>query len=239
MALTSVPDQTAEAPLYTIVARALMRDIMAGRLADGARLPPEREMAAEMGIAVGTLRRALAELAERDLLDRRQGSGNYIKAGAEIAGIYSFFRLEKSEGGGMPSAEVLGLARCAKPADAPAFGPDPEGQRLRRLRLLDDVPVALEEIWFDAGRVPDLTEEVRAAPLYHALRTRLGLWITRAEDRVGLGHVPDWAPDDFAPATGAACPLVERIGRAQDGEAVEYSRTWIDAERARYVQRLT
>ena len=40
----------------------LIRDIAAGRLSEGERLPPEREMAAELGIAVGTLRQALADL---------------------------------------------------------------------------------------------------------------------------------------------------------------------------------
>jgi GntR family transcriptional regulator len=212
---------------------------MAGRLPDGARLPPEREMAADLGVAVGTLRRALSALEDRGVLERRQGSGNYIKAGQEVAGIYAFFRLERPEGGGVPSARILDLRRTAKPAGAPAFGPSAEAQRLRRLRLLDEEPAALEEIWIDAGRVPDLTPAMLEAPLYRALRKWLGLWITAAEDRVGLGTVPGWAPAEFGPRPGAPCPFVQRIGRAQDGAAVEYSRTWIDAERAVYVQRIT
>ena len=228
---------SAAPPLYASAARAILRDIMAGRIADGARLPPEREMAASMGIAVGTLRRALAELAAQGLVERRHGSGNYVRAGSDVAGVYSLFRLERPEGGGVPGAEVLACTRRPKPAGAPAFGPSAEAHRLRRLRLLDGEPAALEEIWFDAGRVADLAP-VLDGPLYHGLRARLGLWIAAAEDRVGLGQVPGWAPERFAPAAGAPCPLVERVGRAQDGAAVEYSRTWIDARRAVYVARL-
>jgi GntR family transcriptional regulator len=235
----AVPGPAPAAPLYAAVARTLMREIMAGRLPDGARLPPEREMAAEMGVAVGTLRRALADLAERGLLDRRQGSGNYIRAGAEIAGVYAFFRLERPGGGGVPSVRILGLARAAKPAGAPPFGPSPEAQRLRRLRHLDDTPAALEEIWLDAGRVPDASPALLEAPLYHALRGAHGLWIAEATDRVGLGRVPDWAPSDFGLSPGAPCPYVERTGRAQDGTPVEHSRTWIDPAEAVYVQRIT
>lgn len=233
------PDLASTAPLYATVARTLMREIMAGRLPDGARLPPEREMAAEMGVAVGTLRRALADLAEKGFLDRRQGSGNYIRADAEIEGIYSFFRLERPGGGGVPSMRVLDLARAPKPDGAPPFGPSAEGQRLRRLRYLDDVPAAVEEIWLDAARVPDASPALREAPLYHALRRAHGLWIARATDRVGLGRVPDWAPSDFGLSPGAPCPCVERTGRAQDGAPVEYSRTWIDPAEAVYVQRIT
>jgi GntR family transcriptional regulator len=230
---------SASAPLYTVVERHLLREIMAGRLADGARLPPEREMAAEFGVAVGTLRRALAALEERGLLDRRHGSGNYIRAGQDLAGIYAFFRLEKPRGGGVPSARILDLRRMARPETVPGLGPGGEAQRLRRLRLLDGVPAALEEIWIDADRVPDLTPAMLEAPLYHALRRTVGLWITAAEDRVGLGQVPDWAPPDFGQEAGAPCPHVQRIGRAQDGAVAEYSRTWIDPERAVYVQRIT
>ncbi len=214
-----------------------MRDIMAGRLPEGTRLPPEREMAAEMGVAVGTLRRALADLAEQGLVERRQGSGNYVRAGSEIAGIYSFFRLEQPEGGGVPSARILSLRRAAKPL-GPSFGDSPEAQCLRRLRLLDDIPSAIEEIWIDAARVPDLSPAMLQAPLYHALRTGPGLWITSAEDRVSVAPVPDWAPEDFTPRQGAPVPYVQRIGRARDGAAVEYSRTWIDPDRAVYVQRI-
>ncbi len=235
------PPETASAaaPLYAVVERHLMREIMAGRLADGARLPPERDMAASFGVAVGTLRKALAALEERGVLERRQGSGNYIRAGQDVAGIYAFFRLEKPGGGGVPSARILDLRRTAKPAGAPDFGPDDEAHRIRRLRLLDDVPAALEEIWIDASRLPDLTPAMLEAPLYHALRRAVGLWIAAAEDRVGLGRVPDWAPPDFGQGAGAACPRVQRIGRAQDGAAVEYSQTWIDPEQAVYVQRIT
>ena len=239
MPATPLSQTGASAPLYASVERHLLREIMAGRLADGARLPPEREMAAEFGVAVGTLRRALAALEAQGLLERRQGSGNYIRAGQDLAGIYAFFRLERPQGGGVPSARLLDLTRTRRPADAPAFGQGSEAHRLRRLRLLDGVPAALEEIWIDAARVPDLTADMLDAPLYRALRQRVGLWITAAEDRLSLGTVPEWAPAEFGAPRGAVCPYVQRIGRAQDGAPTEYSRTWIDAMRAVYVQRIT
>ena len=238
MSPRDLPEQPAAAPLYAALARMLMREIMAGRLPEGARLPPEREMAAEMGVAVGTLRRALADLTEQGLIERRQGSGNYVRSGSEVAGIYSFFRLERPEGGGVPSARILSLTRAPKP-EGPAFGTSPEAQRLRRLRLLDSTPAAIEEIWVDADRVPDLSPAMLEAPLYHALRKGPGLWITSAEDRVSLAPVPDWAPQDFGPQAGRPVPYVQRLGRAQDGAAVEYSRTWIDPDAAVYVQRIT
>jgi DNA-binding transcriptional regulator YhcF (GntR family) len=109
-------------PLYQQISELLIRDIAAGRLADGARLPLEREMAASLGITVGTLRRALADLGDKGLLDRVQGSGNHIRHQPAPASVYALFRLELTEGGGLPTAQVLVVDRVAKPDGLPPFG---------------------------------------------------------------------------------------------------------------------
>ena len=70
-------------PLHMQITELIIRDIAAGRLVNGERLAPEREMADSFGIAVGTLRKALATLQEKGLLERVQGSSNYIRAKAD------------------------------------------------------------------------------------------------------------------------------------------------------------
>jgi GntR family transcriptional regulator len=82
-------------PIYLRIAEGLTRDIAAGRLGVGERLPPERAMAADLGVTVSTLRKALAVLSDRDLLERRQGSGNYVKQGDLRQGTYALFRLRR------------------------------------------------------------------------------------------------------------------------------------------------
>ena len=144
-------------PIYMQIAELLVRDIAAGRLIDGMRLPPERDMAAEMGIAVGTLRKALAELQNRGLLERVQGSGNYIRAVSDPKSLYAMFRLELIKGGGLPTAEVLSVTRQAKPDYLPPFGQGSEGHRIRRLRRLSGQLAAVEEIWLDGSYVQHVT----------------------------------------------------------------------------------
>lgn len=215
----------------------LLRDIMAGRLVDGQRLPPERDMAAEMGISVGTLRKALAELHAQGLLERVQGSGNYIRSSAEVSGLYSFFRLERPEGGGVPAAETLSVDWLSVPRDLP--GLSGVGHRIRRLRLLDDVPVALEEIWLAARWAERLVPSDLGPSLYRHYRQALGLWIVSAEDRVSTAPAPDWADPRFSVRPQELCTYVVRVSQAQDGTTAESSRTWADPSRAVYVQRLT
>jgi GntR family transcriptional regulator len=230
--------QNGSLPLYQQISELLIRDIAAGRLSHGAKLAPERDMAAQMGIAVGTLRKALADLTEKGLVERVQGSGNYIRAKQDVASIYAFFRLELVAGGGLPTAQVLSVDHMNKPADLPPFGTSETAQRIRRLRYLSGVPAAVEEIWLDGAyadriEIADLSES-----LYLYYRNRLGLWIQRAEDHVGLGRVPDWAPTEFGPPPNSAASMIERISWAQDGAKAEYSCTWFDHDKARYIARL-
>ena len=102
-------------------------------------------------------------------------------------GTYALFRLESvPDGGGLPTAELLSLDRMPKPGDLADIGAAPEGWRIRRLRALDGRPVAVEEIWLD-GRYEGLRTDHLSESLYKTYAERLGLTITRAEDRVGVG----------------------------------------------------
>lgn len=225
-------------PLYLQISEMLIRDINAGRLADGERLPPERDYAESLGISVGTLRKALAQLVDKGLLERVQGSGNYIRAKADVQAVYAFFRVELLEGGGLPTAQVLDVARVKKPADLPVFGRSDEAHRIRRLRRLNKVPAILEEIWLDASYAPTMAREDLSESLYLYYRDRLGLTIHRAEDRMSVAPVPDWAPAEFGLDAGVPTLLASRISFDHDGNRAEVSRGWIDTNVATYVARL-
>lgn len=224
-------------PLYVQISELLIRDIAAGRLIDGERLPPERDMAEELGISIGTLRKALADLTEKGLLERVQGSGNYIRQGGTGDSVYAMFRLELLTGGGLPRADILELDRLRKPQDLPDFGTSEEGTRIRRLRYLNDVIIAVEEIWLD-GDAGQVKRELMSDSLYRFYQKHLGFWIVRAEDRVTIGKVPEWAPAEFSKPAGTLTGYIERFSWADRPEPVEYSRTWFDTDRAHYVQRL-
>ncbi|MFN3972406.1 MAG: GntR family transcriptional regulator [Gemmobacter sp.] len=225
-------------PLYQQISELLIRDIAAGRLIDGERLPPERDMAASLGIAVGTLRMALQELTAKGMLTRVQGSGNYVRARADAESVYALFRLELATGGGLPTAQVLAVDRVPKDEGLPPFGTAPDAHRIRRLRFLSGIPAAVEEIWLDGDYAPRISIEDLSESLYLFYRTRLGLWVQRAEDAVGQGALPGWAPAGFPHAPGAVLPEITRVSWAQDGARAEVSRTWFDPARVRYVARL-
>lgn len=223
-------------PKYVQIAEMLIRDIAAGRLADGARLPPEREMGETLGIAVGTLRKALDLLAEKHLLERVQGSGNYVRARADVPSVYSFLRIERLQGGGLPTAEVLSIDHMVAPAAAKFASPN--GFRFRRLRFMDRVPAAMEEIWLDGAVTDEVDVDAVSESLYLYYTEALGVVITSAEDRINVAPTPDWVDARFGLRAGDMAGYIERIGRTHTGEKVEFSRTWFDPNQINYVSRL-
>jgi GntR family transcriptional regulator len=233
-------------PLYIQITELLTREIAAGRWASGDRLPPEAELSDMLGVAVGTLRKALAELDARGHLERKQGSGTYIRHSTKIPGqgqgksIYEFFKLELLKGGGLPSATVVDFQKIVRPDFVPplAGGSTTFCYRVRRLRSLSAIPVAIEEIYFDARHRPQLRVEDLGEALYLFYQQRLGFWIAHAQDSIYAGIVPDWSPILFAPPVGAMCPKVERLSWSGKNQLEEYSITWFDAERCRYVNRV-
>ena len=234
--MTSFDAQPGRLPLHVQVSELLARDIQAGILAEGERLAPEREMAARLGIAVGTLRKALADLTDKGLLERVQGSGNYVRQSKEAQTVYGFFHLERIGGGGLPTADILSVDAMVKPDDLPRFGRSGEGLRIRRLRRLSGVDAAVEEIWLDGHFAKDTKPDDLSDSLYVYYREHLGLWIVRAEDSVSVAPVPDWKPEGFGGGQ-AIWGYVERFGYDANNVSAEFSRTWFDPETTRFIAR--
>ena len=60
------------------VAASLEKRILEGSLKPGDRLPPERELATELGVSRPSLREAIQKLASKGMLQSRQGGGTYV-----------------------------------------------------------------------------------------------------------------------------------------------------------------
>ena len=229
--------KTGRVPLALQISELLIRDIQSGQLPDGERLPPERVMAQQLNIAVGTLRKALADLEKRGLLRRVQGSGNYVNNTIDIDNVYALFRLELLSGPAVPSATLLSVKQMKKPSYVPHIGSATTAYRFRRRRLLDNVEAALEEIWLDGRFCDAIDAQLVSHSLYRFYQDHLGIRITRAEDRVSVAQLPRWAPAVHREKAVSHWGYIERLSRDQYGQPTEFSRTWFDPENVRFVSR--
>lgn len=67
-------------PVYRDIADAIGREIHAGRLRSGQRLPTQRELAGQLGVTLTTVTRAYAEAERRGLVQGEVGRGTYVRS---------------------------------------------------------------------------------------------------------------------------------------------------------------
>jgi len=230
-------------PLYVQISELLHREIAAGHWLAGERLPTESTLAQDLDVAVGTLRKALAVLEEDGLLERRQGSGTYVRKPPEGGAIYQFFRLELLTGGGMPTATTLSVEQQISNSVAKEFAqteaPDIHQSfwRIRRLRYINRKPVAAEEIWFEGAHAQSLEADTMHESLYMHYREEFNFWITHVADEVSCQHAPDWACETLNHPKDSVLGWVKRRGWANNGKVGEFSQTWFDPNACRYMAR--
>jgi GntR family transcriptional regulator len=75
-------DSASPVPAYLQIIQALKIEILSGRLNDGDRLPPIRELAKILKLNPNTVAKAYYTLEEEGFVESRPGSGNWVKSRA-------------------------------------------------------------------------------------------------------------------------------------------------------------
>lgn len=77
-------DKKSETPAYRQIIEQITILIRDGKLTAGDRLPPERELASELGVARGTIKSAYEKLAANNIIEIAQGRGTFVSSGQYI-----------------------------------------------------------------------------------------------------------------------------------------------------------
>jgi len=86
-------------PLYQQIKGLLLRSLQAGEWQPGQAIPSEVDLALRFRVSQGTVRKAIDEMANENLLVRRQGKGTFVSTHAEEQTRYRFLRLAPDAGG--------------------------------------------------------------------------------------------------------------------------------------------
>ena len=139
----------------------------------GRRIPSERDLAADWGVARMTARAAIDVLIAEGQLERRPGAGTYVVLPpyAKTLGLSSFTS-DMASRGRVPSSRLLGFAtepagvdnalRLGIDEDEPVF-------HFSRLRLADGEPIAVELNWIPVELVPGLSAADLGGSLFAVL----------------------------------------------------------------------
>ncbi|HEY4279260.1 MAG TPA: GntR family transcriptional regulator [Conexibacter sp.] len=161
----STIDKSSPLPAYFQVAQDLRRRIAQGEWGTGDRIAPELALARDYGISRVTVRQALAELAKDDLVERKRGSGTYVRPQQRPI-VYD---LNLTLGAYAARIRELGFSNRAQVIESGLLSSPPEHVRgplalsadspvaylLRRV-FINEQPAAMYRSWFDANLVPGI-----------------------------------------------------------------------------------
>ncbi len=179
-------------PLYLQLNRRIAAAIEAGALTPGQSLPPEREMAQLTGLSRVTVRKAVQSLVQARYLVQRRGSGTFVAPRVEqveqaLSLLTSFSEDMARRGKAVRSVWLARTVQAPSPEEMMALGLTAHDRvaRLERVRLADEVPLAIERAALPTAILPDPL--AIGASLYAALAER-GLRPVRAVQRISRGQ---------------------------------------------------
>lgn len=161
---------------YLDVKEYLLNQIKSGAYKEDVPIPPERELAASLGVNRMTLRKAVEELMYEGLLIRKKGSGTFLtknKVGKE-----DLIRASSGEKGS--EINIISCKLCREGNYGfrvleldPAVGQS--YWRLRRIRMLNMIPYAYEDIYFNQEVFQKVDESYYHMGLYQMIKEKSGL----------------------------------------------------------------
>lgn len=230
-------------PLYRQV-----KELLIGRIADrtwspGEGIPSEQQIAAELGVSQGTVRKALDEMTTENLLVRRQGRGTFVATHSEARILFQFFKIvPDGEKPVFPESVLRSVSR------GPASAIEREklklaaGEiivRITRLRSLRGRMTISEYLSLPARLFPDLAGENEVPNnLYDHFAARYGITVSGGAEIVKA--VAASAEDAALLGLPVGAPLlaVDRVATALDGTPVEWRYSLCDTSACGYVSDL-
>ncbi|MGB7184364.1 MAG: GntR family transcriptional regulator [Burkholderiaceae bacterium] len=228
-------------PRYQRIADVLRRQIIGGVLKPGDQVPSENDLARDYDIAAGTARQALAQLVSDGLLERIHGKGSFVRRPNFDRSLFRFFRfLGGDDQQLVPASKILSMKTRSAPVAI--------GQRLNlpskarvicihRLRLLDNKPVLLEEIWLPLARFAPLlkltTEQIGPLlyPVYEAL---CGATIAHANEDLTIENADPTTCKALSLTPSDPVVVIDRVATGFDKLPLEWRRSKGRADQFHY-----
>ncbi len=213
-------DKRAPLPLYFQLKAIIEERIDSGEWKPGQLVPSERELCTQFRVSRITVRQALTELVNAGRLVRDQGRGTFVappRVEQRLTRLTSFTQ-DMHARGHKPGTQILRFETIMSPpavARILRLATTAEVILIKRLRLTDGEPMAVETAYLPFDKCRGLTAEIlEGRSLYQTLTERFGIVPTRAEQQL----------------EAVACPATEAklLGIRKDSPVLFIHRTTFD-----------
>jgi GntR family transcriptional regulator len=213
-------------PLYLQVHDILADRIATGVWGPGANIPNELILAQELGVSLGTVRKALQQLEADQLIARKQGRGTFVIDHTAAEKICRFINLRGNDGERVQGVGEL-LSQTVRPVAA-----GEEAERLqvdasepvvwtKRLRRLNGRPFQVEERCLVVSRFPGLQASAVGDYKVIVLAQKFGVHLSRACEHARLAVATPELAALLSVDVGTSLLALDRVIFSGDGLPVE------------------
>jgi GntR family transcriptional regulator len=211
-------------PLYLQVRDAVLERIKSGQLKQGGLLPSEMDLHRELGVSLGTMRKALGVLEAERLIVREPGRGTFVR-GREGSALDRFNPIRGADGAPLRGEVKTGKTRLTHPKAweraALKLGTSDQVVRFERVRSHDGRPFAYELICIPERRFPGLSSRSSIPDDFEELAEIWGALVARAEAKVRAGAAPPAAATALSLTDESVVLSFERLAYDTDDLPIE------------------
>jgi GntR family transcriptional regulator len=211
---------------------AVLERIRSGKLRPGGLLPSEADLHRELGVSLGTLRKALGVLESEQLIIREPGRGTFVRGRETDRAHDRFDPIRSYDGALLPRRVITGKARIGTPKPweqvALALVTGDRVVRFERLHRLGERAFAYELVCLSERRFPELLLCPSIPDDLEGLAQASGILLARAEGKVRVLALPLTVATMLGATGGAVAMALERVTFDADDKPVEVTTTYYD-----------
>jgi GntR family transcriptional regulator len=227
-------------PLYARIQEYIADLILSGKLAPEDKIQSEREFSEDLGVSRMTVRRALTDLVNEGLLERRHGSGTYVaraKVTYEAREMVNYVQAMQKRNVATGSqliefGEVVASRRLAELLELEIGNPI---YRVVVLRFANRVPVILERVFLPCVNCPNLEEwDMERSSVIDLLTTVYKLKPGRISQTVEAVPASEPITEQLRVEDGFPLLMLSRtFFNSETGKPIVYSQDFLRSDYAR------
>jgi Transcriptional regulators len=234
-------DKKSPVPAYYQLKTILMKKIKTGEYPAGSVIPSERELSENLGISRMTVRQAINSLAAERFLVREKGKGTFVnELKFEQRNIMSFSETVKRQGM-VPATKVLEFTQeteCFDIKEQLGLAVNQKLFRIRRLRLADETPIAIEEVFVPESLCPDIDKLDLTQSFYHLLKTNYSIDISYIDNKIEAVKTDKEMRELLMLSSGVPVLRISGVSYTSEGKKLFYERDIYRADKYNYSVRI-
>ena len=234
-----VIDKHSPLPLYYQLEEQIKKSIISEELQPGDVLPSERELSENYQISRMTVRQAITNLVNKGYLYREKGKGTFVssqKFEQNLQGLTSFTEDMKARNLA-PGSKLLHFEISPAIEEIKEWLSLEEEEliyKIKRLRLANDEPIAVETSYLPVKLIPGLTPDILGNSLYKYIEDDLQLSIGHAAQTVEAAIVRDEDIKHLNVNKNVPVLLIQRETYLEDGTPLEIVKSSYRADRYKF-----